>query len=209
MITKFGGINEVFVNQDEGMFVALPMTLDATVLTLESVTAGGKTIVPAGTVVLEGTTVRGILAEDYDITNGPVVGRVVLEGYAWSHRLSANALAAIAALPRIVVLPYKVVVFVAGEQNDTNHTAKVKLLNGLRFAADIAVTDLTISTVVASAVAVSTDGTELTITSVAGGKGSLTAIDLAKIVGADSSSVVKGLPIALDIQGGEVNARYF
>lgn len=199
MIKRFGSTKEVFVNQDEGMFVAFPITLDENVLTLETASIDGRKYVKAGSVVLEGTTVRGILAEEYDITYGPVVGRVVLEGYCWVDRLTANAVAAVASLPKIIVLPYKLVVFEAGAQDKTAHKAVVKVRDGLKFASDIAVADLTITTLTASAVAVDDSGTELTITFSGAGKGSLTAIDLSKIVGAVTGSAVRGLPIALDV----------
>lgn len=105
MYTEFGSTKEIFVNQDEGMFVALPITFDATTLTLETALRNGRTIVTAGSLVLEGDKIKGITAEEYDITHGPVVGRVVLEGYAWSANLTANAVAAAPKLPQIVLLP--------------------------------------------------------------------------------------------------------
>lgn len=106
---EFGSTREVFVNQDEGMFVALPCTLDADTLNLETEVRNGRTYVKAGSLVTSGeepdVKYIGILAEEYDITFGPVVGRVVVEGYAWASRLTANALAAVEKFPRIVTFP--------------------------------------------------------------------------------------------------------
>ena len=111
-VTEFGNRKEIFVNQDEGMFVALPLAIDDTTLELELNTDNGRKIAIAGSVVKqvvgEDTLVLGILAEDYDITYGPIVGRVVVEGYAWASRLTEGAIAAAPLLPRIVLLPVAV-----------------------------------------------------------------------------------------------------
>lgn len=108
-VTEFGNTREIFVNQDEGMFVALPLTLDGDTLVLELDETGGKKIVKAGSVVKEViediTYIKGITAEAFDITYGPVVGRVVVEGYAWASRLTEDAIAAAPLLPRIVLYP--------------------------------------------------------------------------------------------------------
>ena len=105
MFKTFGSTQEVFVNQDEGMFVAFPLTLDKDVLTLETETRNGRTYAKAGSVVKEGTVIKGILAEEYDITDDVVTGRVVVEGYAWAHRLTAAAIDAAASLPKIIIMP--------------------------------------------------------------------------------------------------------
>lgn len=105
MYKEFGSTKEVFVNQDEGMFVALPITFDESVLSLETVDRNGRKIVKAGSLVLQSTNIKGITAEEYDITFGPVVGRVVTEGYAWESELTDLAKAAAVKLPRIVLLP--------------------------------------------------------------------------------------------------------
>lgn len=199
MIKSFGSTKEVFVNQDEGMFVALPITLDENVLTLETEVEGGRKYVLAGSVVLEGSSVRGILAEPYDITDGPVVGRVVLEGYCWANRLTPSALAAKASLPRVVTLPYKVIHYELLSEDTSAHKAVIKIKCGLKFASTIAAKDLTVSTLTVSTLSVSSDGTELTITFTAGGEGALTAVDVSKIEGADVGSVVKDLPIDLSV----------
>jgi len=111
-VTEFGGTKEIFVNQDEGMFVALPITFDENTLELELDESDGRKIVKAGSVVkevVEGVTyVKGITAEPYDITYGPVVGRVVVEGYAWASRLTDAAKEAAPLLPRIVLYPVAV-----------------------------------------------------------------------------------------------------
>lgn len=198
-VTEFGSTKEIFVNQDEGMFVAFPITFDEDSLTLEIDTSGGKRVVKAGSVVKEGSTIRGITAEAYDVTYGPVVGRVVLEGYAWSGRLTEGALAAAASLPKIVVLPYKVIEFELESVNTTAHKAKIKLLNGLVFDENIAVSDLTVTTLTASAVALNTDKTVLEITFSGAGTGKVTAIASTEIIGAPSGSAVRGLPIEMTV----------
>ena len=45
MYKEFGSTKEIFVNQDEGMFVALPITFDASVLSLETEVRSGRTYV--------------------------------------------------------------------------------------------------------------------------------------------------------------------
>lgn len=108
MYTEFGSTKEIFVNQDEGMFVALPITFDASVLSLETEVRNGRTYVKAGSLVLHLSEIKGITAEEYDITNGPVVGRVVVEGYAWKDSLTDLAIEGAALLPRIVLLPLEI-----------------------------------------------------------------------------------------------------
>lgn len=108
MYKEFGSTKEIFVNQDEGMFVALPITFDASVLSLETEVRGCRTFVKAGSLVLQLSDIKGITAEEYDITYGPVVGRVVVEGYAWKNGLTAKAIQGAALLPRIVLLPLEI-----------------------------------------------------------------------------------------------------
>ena len=107
-VTELGNRKEIFVNQDEGMFVALPITFDASVLSLETEVRGGRTYVKAGSLVLQMSDIKGITAEEYDITYGPVVGRVVVEGYAWKSGLTDLAIEGAASLPRIVLLPLEI-----------------------------------------------------------------------------------------------------
>lgn len=92
IIEEFGNEKAVFANQDDGIFSAVPITLDSTVYTLETEVVNGKTYAKAGSVVKEGSVVRGILPEKYDITNGPTPARVALEGYAYASRLTIAAL---------------------------------------------------------------------------------------------------------------------
>lgn len=107
-VTEFGNTKEIFVNQDEGMFVALPITFDTSVLSLETEVRSGRTYVKAGSLVLQLSDIKGITAEEYDITYGPVVGRVVVEGYAWKNGLTDLAIEGAASLPRIVLLPLEI-----------------------------------------------------------------------------------------------------
>lgn len=193
---EFGTAKNVFVNQDEGMFVALPITLDSTVLTLETESRGGRTIAIAGSVVKEGSSVRGILAEDYDITDGPKVARVVIEGYAWGEMLTVNALAAASSLPRLVIMPYKSIALVKVSEDATDHKLVIKVLNG-KFASTFSGSDITISgeALVTFTYSVNTAGDELTITASGAGDVSITAIAKTGFVGAPDGTVVKGLPM--------------
>lgn len=197
MYKTFGNAKSVFVNQDEGMFVALPVTLDSTALTLETESRNGRTYVKAGSVVKEGSSVRGILAEEYDITDGPVGARIVLEGYAWASRLTANALAAVSSLPKIIVMPYKAVTVELKSFDATAHKLVIKALAGAKFASAFSGSDITISgeSGVTFTYAVNTAGDELTITASGAGEVNITAIAAAGFVGAASGSVLYGLPI--------------
>lgn len=200
MFKQFAGQKAVFVNQDAGMFVAFPITLDTNVHTLETEVRNGKTYVKAGSVVKEGTSVKGILAEEYDISAGKVVARVVLEGYAWASRLTASALSAISALPKIVVMPYKYIELRVKSIDDTNHTITLEIISGAKFGT-VTSSDLTVTV---------TDNATLTYTTQAGGKELLIASDKATTVkitafaveaflGASTGTVLKGLPIEQDI----------
>lgn len=197
MFKTFGSTKHVFVNQDEGMFVAFPMTLDTNALTLETEVRNGRTYVKAGSVVKEGTSVKGILAEEYDITDGPVAGRVVLEGYALASRLTVNALEAASSLPRIIIMPYKALVVEVASIDTTAHKLVIKAVAGAKFKSTFSSSDLTI-TLPASATAtyaVNADGDELTITVSAAGEVNITAIAATGFAGAASGSTLKGLPI--------------
>lgn len=197
MYKTFGNTKSVFVNQDEGMFIAFPITLDSTALTLETESRNGRTYVKAGSVVKEGSSVRGILAEEYDITDGPVAGRIVLEGYAWASRLTANALAAVSSLPKIIVMPYKAVTVELKSTDATAHKLVISALAGAKFASTFSGSDITISggDQVTFTYSVNTAGDELTITASAAGEVNITAIALTGFVGAASGSVLNGLPI--------------
>ena len=176
------------------MFVALPITLDSTALTLETESRNGRTYVKAGSVVKEGSSVRGILAEEYDITDGPVAGRIVLEGYAWASRLTANALAAASSLPKITVMPYKAVTVELKSTDAAAHKLVIKALAGAKFASTFSASDITISGGTFT-YAVNAAGDELTVTASGAGEVNITAIAASGFVGAESGSVLYGLPI--------------
>lgn len=192
MFKTFGNQKAVFVNQDEGMFVAMPVTFDSTVLTLETKTVGGRTIVLAGSLVARSGVNIGITAEEYDITDGPVTGRVVLEGYAWKHRLTAAAVGAASGFPRIVLMPYLYLEYSLVGVDTTAHKATIKVVGG-KFLSNIAASNLTVTTLTASAVALNDAADELTITFSAGGTGEITAI-----AGEENATVV-GLPISVTV----------
>ena len=197
MFKTFGNQKAVFVNQDEGMFVAMPVTFDSTVLTLETKTVGGRTIVLAGSLVARSGVNIGITAEEYDITDGPVTGRVVLEGYAWKHRLTAAAVSAAAGFPRIVLMPYLYLEYsLVGVDTDA-HKATIKVVGG-KFLSTISASNLTVTTLTASAVALNDAADELTITFSAGGTGEITAIAGAAVAGEENATVV-GLPISVTV----------
>lgn len=198
MFKTFGNANAVFVNQDEGMFVAMPCVLDNTALTLETETRNSRTYVKAGSLVkTTGNVNLGITAEEYDITDGPVAGRVVLEGYAWKHRLTAAALGAASSLPHIVLMPYLYLEYSLVGVDTTAHKATIKVVGG-KFASTIATTDLTVTTLTASAVALNADADELTVTFSAAGTGAITAIAASAVIGEENATVV-GLPISVTV----------
>lgn len=199
MFKTFGNTQHVFVNQDEGMFVAFPMTLDSTSLTLETEVRNGRTYVKAGSVVKEGTSIKGILAEEYDITDGPVTGRVVLEGYALASRLTPNALAAVSSLPKIIVMPYKSLVVALLSVDDTTHKMVVKAQAGAKFASTFSGSDITVTGGGTLTYAVNANGDELTITGTTAGLVTISAIAATGFVGAATGSTLKGLPIKANI----------
>lgn len=112
MNKKFGFSNEVFINQDEGTFVAFPYTFAEgnTGVTLETEVRDGKKYVLAGSVVKEGTVPLGIVPEEYCISDGLVAGRIVVAGYCYLSRLTENARNALPVLSDIVAMPYRQVV---------------------------------------------------------------------------------------------------
>lgn len=194
MFKELGTTKEVFVNQDEGMFVAFPITFDEAVLTLEKTTRNGRTYVVAGSVVKEGSIVRGITAEEYDITDGPVVGRVVLEGYAWASRLTAEAISNLSSLPKIIVMPYKYLVVEIVAIDDTNHKVTIKVAEGAKFAA-YAEGNFTFTGTKPTAGELNEAKDELTLTFAAATEGSITAVTTAAFISL-SSAVIRGLPLA-------------
>lgn len=201
MFKTFGTSKEVFVNQDEGMFIALPVTLDTAIHTLETETEGGRTFVKAGSVVKEGDVVLGIMAERYDITEGKANARYVVEGYAWASHLTDNAIASASALPKIVIMPYKSVVFSLASVDGLKAIIHAE---GARFASNIALSDITISGLTGTSAKVLSNG-DLAITFSAAGTGKITAIDNSKLVGV-SNPTVKGMPIDITVVVGEKHA---
>lgn len=201
MFKSFGSTREVFVNQDEGMFIAFPFTLDETACTLETEVIGGRKYVKAGSVVKEGAIVKGLIAEPYDITDGPVVGRVVLEGYAWASRLTVNALASLSALPKIIVMPYLYGVVQAEAEG-----LKVILTatEGFKFKDDIALADISATTLVPSSVTYLSPE-KIAITFAADGTGTLDSIDATALLNGTGIKF-KGLPIALTLVAGTAHA---
>lgn len=201
MFKSFGNEKAVFVNQDEGMFVALPITLDTTTHTLETESRGGRTYAKAGSVVKEGTSVRGILAEEYDVTEGTAFARIVVEGYAWASRLTPNALTAAPNLPHIVVMPYHYIAVELGEIDTTAHTVKVIAKEGAKFASTFSGSDITATTTGGAtlAYAVNTDGDTLTITASAATKVTVSAFAASAFIGSPSGSLVKGLSLVADV----------
>ena len=201
MFKTFGTSKAVFVNQDEGMFVALALTLDENVLTLETEQEGGRTYVKAGSVVKEGDVVRGITAERFDITDGPVAGRVVTEGYCWASSLTSNALAAASSLPGIVIMPYKAIVFGLERVNSLVAILKVE---GAKFASDLQASDFTVSGATVTSATPLADGT-LKLTFSQAGDISITAINSGAFTGV-TGATVKGLPIKFTLVAGTTNA---
>lgn len=204
MYKTFGSTKEVFVNQDEGLFAAFPITLDSTVLTLETEVRQGRTYVLAGSVVKEGDTVCGILAEEYDITDGPMPARVVLEGYAWASSLTAGAIAAASALPKIIIMPYKAIV-VRLEEVATG-IAKLHI-EGAKWSTSVATAHFTFTsnTLVANQVYLADDG-DLMMQFTGTGIDSISAINSSAYVGV-SGSAMKGLPLVITVAGTFVIAN--
>jgi len=198
MFKQVGTSREIFVNQDEGMFIAFPITLDASVHTLETYTRNGRTIVRGGSLVKEGTVNRGVLAEDYDITEGPAAARIVIRGYAYASRLTNAALDAIAsgAFPEIFPMPIKTVVVALRTVNGLKVTLG---LEGAKWAAGLAAGNFTVSggTIASVAVDAVENTAELTIT--AAGTINITAIASAAFVGG-TGSTLKGLPISATVE---------
>lgn len=220
-LNYFGKQKAVFANQDDGIFSAIPITFDSTVLTLETYTANNRTFVKAGSLVKEGNTVKGITAEEYELTNGPVTGRVVLEGYVYVENLTVAAATNLSSLPKIVPIPYGRIIYDIAGASGLKFYVKV---SGSVWATAVSTSDLTLT---------DTDSTNYVIKSVnkisgstsdlpdnvlevelqvgssggtpltpADGKVSI-AIATTAVVGA-SGKVVSGTPIIIEIKNGEV-----
>lgn len=107
MNKKFGFSSEVFINQDEGTFVAFPYTFaEGNVgVKLETELREGKKYVLAGSIVQEGSTSLGVVPEEYCISDGPVAGRIVVAGYCYVSKLTSRAQELLPSLPNIVAMP--------------------------------------------------------------------------------------------------------
>lgn len=214
-ITHYGNQKAVFANQDDGIFSALPITFDESVLTLETYTLGSRKYVKAGSVVKQGETVKGITAEEYDITDGPVNGRVAIEGYVYVEELTTAAVTAMSLLPKIVPIPYGKIIFAM----DGAHGLEVGIrASGTVWADTVETSNIsvaaesklsgrpTVSATISSVKKSEHDDSLLIITfdSPAGdGVASITKIASTAVVGA-SGKVIAGLPIEIEFKNGEV-----
>lgn len=206
-VTNFGNQKAVFANQDEGIFSAIPITFDESVLTLETYTQNSKKFVKAGSLVKQGSTIKGITAEEYEITNGPRDGRVVLEGYVYVEALTSAAAGAMSSLPKIVPIPYGKIIFTAVGTDGKVIYIKT---SGTVWSAEVATGNFTVNanTTVKSVTVSSNDASvvELTVekaTDATGNNGSITAIAAAAVIGS-TGKVIAGLPINFTFVNGEV-----
>lgn len=209
-ITYFGKQKAIFANQDDGIFSAIPITFDESVLTLETYTEGLRKFVKAGSVVKHGSTVKGITAEEYEITDGPINGRVVLEGYVYVENLTEGAAEAMSLLPKIVPIPYGKIIFAVHYVEGLKVTLKA---SGTVWTSGVATSNFTLKDdtdttgVTITEVARHTDDNSLvTLTFAEGtkeGDFTISAIAAAAVVGS-SGKVVVGLPIKLGIRNSEV-----
>lgn len=212
-VTYFGNQKAVFANQDDGIFSAVPITFDESVLTLETYTDNNRKFVKAGSLVKQGTTVKGITAEEYEITNGPVNGRVVLEGYVYVEALTEAAASNMSVLPKIVPIPYGKIVFAGRKGAGLSAFIKVSgsVWAATATAANFTLTDTDTTNIVVSEVARSTEDQslmQLTFKAaadkeLANGKFSISAVATAAVVGANGK-VISGLPIVMELKDGEV-----
>ena len=194
---EFGNEKAVFANQDDSIFSAIPITLDSNVYTLETETVDGRTYAKAGSVVKEGSVVRGILPEKYDITEGPVAARVAIEGYAYASRLTVQAVAAASALPKIVLMPYKAAIVNVEAIGDNKVVVNVE---GTKFATTAATANFTVTGGTISSVSVSTDQNSITLTFAAAGEVSITTIASEAFTGVPAGITLKGLPLKVVVE---------
>ena len=194
---EFGNEKAVFDNQDDSIFSAIPITLDSNVYTLETETVNGRTYAKAGSVVKEGSVVRGILPEKYDITEGPVAARVAIEGYAYASRLTVEAITAASALPKIVLMPYKAAIVNVEAIGDNKVVVNVE---GTKFATTAATANFTVTGGTISSVSVSTDQNSITLTFAAAGEVSITAIASEAFTGVPTGITLKGLPLKVVVE---------
>ena len=197
---EFGNQKAVFANQDDGIFSAIPITLDAEVYTLETETVNGKTFAKAGSVVKEGNVVRGILPEQYEITYGPVAARVALEGYAYVSRLTPAAVEAASALPKIVLMPYKAaIVNIQAAESGLQATITVE---GTKFSTAAEAANFTIDggeLAEENGVVVSADQSSVVLTFQAAGDISITEIAADAFTGIPAGITLKGLPLTATV----------
>ena len=194
---EFGNEKAVFANQDDSIFSAIPITLDSNVYTLETETVNGRTYAKAGSVVKEGSVVRGILPEKYDIKEGPVAARVAIEGYAYASRLTVEAITAASALPKIVLMPYKAAIVNVEAIGDNKVVVNVE---GTKFATTAATANFTVTGGTISSVSVSTDQNSITLTFAAAGEVSITAIASEAFTGVPTGITLKGLPLNVVVE---------
>lgn len=211
--TYYGRQKAVFANQDDGIFSAIPITFDESVLTLETYTQGVRKFVKAGSVVKSGTTVKGITAEEYEITDGPVNGRVVLEGYVYVENLTQSAAESLSLLPKIVPIPYGKVIFAKRGENGKDVYLKV---SGSVWTSTATTTHFTLNDKdttnmeVKSVERISEDNSLIKLTfgvkssqTAQDGSLEITAVNSAAVVGS-SGKVIAGLPITITFKDGEV-----
>lgn len=211
-VNYYGNQRAVFANQDDGIFSALPITLDENVLTLETYTVNNRKFVKAGSLVKYGTTVKGITPEEYEITDGPVNGRVALEGYVYVEALTEQAALNMSSLPKIVPIPYGKIIFALDKVDGVDVYIKS---SGTVWATAVKAENFTVEatdlTATVSAVSKTSDSVvKLTFTFAAAtgkteisGTVKIKAIASAAVVGA-SGKVTEGLPIVLTVKDGEV-----
>lgn len=213
-VTYFGKQKAVFANQDDGIFSAVPITFDENVLTLETYTEGSRKFVKAGSVVKYGNTVKGITAEEYEITDGPVNGRVVLEGYVYVEELTEGAAAVISmnTLPKIVPIPFGKIIFNKIFANGTEVYIKA---HGTVWTNTVSPTSFTVSDgstnmEIKSVERLTDEHSTVKLTfgvkasqSAADGVFQITAVNQSAVSGA-AGKVIGGLPIEITVKDGEV-----
>lgn len=212
-VTYFGNQKAVFANQDDGIFSAVPITFDESVLTLETYTAGSRKFVKAGSLVKYGNTVKGITAEEYEITDGPVNGRVVLEGYVYVDKLTQNAAESMSVLPKIVPIPYGKIVFARAYASGLDVYLKVtgSVWTSAVASTHFSITDTDTTNMEIKSVERDTDDNSLVkltfgvkaSSSAADGSLSITAVNSAAVVGS-TGKVISGLPIVITFKDEEV-----
>ena len=211
--TYYGRQKAVFANQDDRIFSAIRITFDESALTLETYTEGVRKFVKAGSVVKDGNTVKGITAEEYEITDGPVTGRVALEGYVYVENLTQSAAESLSLLPKIVPIPYGKIVYAKRGESGLHVYLKV---SGSVWTSSVASASFTISDTDTTNMEISAvergskDNSivkltfaEKASTTAADGSLQITQINTSAVVGS-SGKVIEGLPITITFKDGEV-----